>query len=735
MFVSIYLSFAFSQITEAEIFGGLFVLTVFSGLMLLPKLLKQGKLKEKVALSNASKAVIGLLASFLIGFLLVMRGIPVSYWRGWDPWINAPVAESIVVGGLDPFELGGKYAGVVSVGISGFYHFLAAFKVVTGFSFYSITRFGGPVLAGIVSMITYLVVCRFEGKGAGVLASFFFFLNPFVVTRFSMALRENFSYVFFLGVLFLLVVRRRANQGLGSRISFSLLLGLFLATTLCSHSLVPLIAYAMVCFDLVFFRFRDRRVFELILAIFFSLVLAVPYMPILVPTFAWVLRNQFLLSFEMVILLIVLTVGSLLVFVYFYKRLRGVNFSEGRLRRGVLVLSVILLLGAFYSILFPKTFTVLGSYNPPITLDMFALSSLLLACLGFLTVFRSSVPISIISLSLLLILIPNLTNVNVAFPLFRLVIYISWILSYGAAKLLRFIYGIHGKVRLEFSKSFRFFRKMFEIGNWNASAVVCVMILTLISPIMLQDIQTTGQRYSNYVEEDVESALNFISILEDDAVVVPQERTQGLLLYTGINISRMINNKTVLQELYSANSLQSFSRIILSNYPRTEKVYVFILQRFIGLENAPYPSEQFLKGVGERHQLGSVVYYTVPISYSEKELLESSIQVQFPAGPQWVYINITGTDLSNGGILALRIIDNNNASKKFFAKIQDIHGNSTEQILFTLQPGDNFYYIRLTEIEEVVDLSNPATLVLCFSWYVWEPSIDLTIVNMTLIML
>jgi len=119
----------------------------------------------------------------------------------------------------------------------------------------------------------------------------------------------------------------------------------------------------------------------------------------------------------------------------------------------------------------------------------------------------------------------------------------------------------------------------------------------------------------------------------------------------------------------------------------------------------------------------------------EKELLEAPIQVQLPAGPQWVHINITGTNLSTAQILALRIINNNNASKTFFAKIQDTHGNATEQILFTLQPGDKSYYIHLTELKEAIDLSNPAKLTLCFSWYGWEPNIDLTITNMTLITL
>lgn len=648
MFVSVYLSFSFLQISEAEMVGGLFVVTVLSGLLLLPQLLKPDKLREKVTLSRASKAVIGLLASFFVGFLLTMMVIPESFWRGWDPWLNTPVAGTILEEGLNPFELKDRYIGVANVGISGFYYFIAAIQGFTGISFYLISRFGGPVLAGMASMITYLVVRRLEGVRPGLLASFLLFLNPFFVTRFSMALRENLGFIFFLGILFLLIVRGWGfHRDWASRLCFSFILGLFLAVSLSSHSLVPIIVYGVVVLEMVFLYFKTERVHvELVLALFLSFLLSAPYLLLSMVTYVWTIRNLSSLSPESFFFVFTVATALGAFILFFYSRRKMFRLPEKLARKVLFIMSAASFLGAVYSIVFPKNFPILGSYNPPITLDMFALSSLLLACLGFMTVFRSSVPIGIISLSLLLILIPNLTNVNIAFPLFRLVIYISWVVSYGAAKLLGFIYDIDGKVRPKFLKSFRFFRKTFEIGNSRSSIMVCIMLLTLGSLIMLQDFQATWKGYSNYIEEDIESALNFTSILEDDDVVVPQERTHELLLYVGIDMSKMISNKTILQELYSANTLQSFSRIIQSSYPRASKVYVFILRRFIELEHLSYPSEQFLKSVGVRHQLGSVVYYTVSLSYSEKELLESSIQVQLPAGPQWVRINITGTDLS-----------------------------------------------------------------------------------------
>lgn len=735
MFVSVYLSFSFLQITEVEMGGGVFLVTVLSGLLLLPQLQKPDKLRGEKSLSSSLKAVGGLLVSFLIGFILIMRVIPESYWLGWDPWLNTPVAGTILEEGLNPFELSSRYAGVANVGISGFYYFLAAIQAFTRIDLYSISRFGGPVLAGMASMITYLVVRRLEGVGAGLSASFFLFLNPFFVKRFSMALRENLGFVFFLGILFLSITRGESfDRNWPPRLCFSFVLSLFLAVSLSVHSLVPIIAYGVVVLEIVFCFLKTGHVpVELILALFLSFLLAAPYLLPSMLTYIWTIRNWFSLSLESFFFI---STGAIALIIFlFYSGMRTFK-SAGRYWRKVLILMTILLfVGAVYSIVFPKNFPILGSYNPHITLGMFAISSLLLACLGSLTVLKSSVPIGITSLSLLLILIPNLTNVNVAFPLFRLAIYISWLLAYGAAKFFKFVYDRHRSFELKFPIHFSFWKRKIEISNLQASLLVCVTLLTLLSPVIIMDLQAVSRSWTYHNQEDVNSALSFLNLLEENDIVVPQGWTQDLLIYAGIDLSTMISNGTMLQGLYSASTLENFSQIILSRYPNASRAQVFTIERRAGNENYPTPSPELLELWGEKHQLGSTVYYTVPLSYTEKELLESSIHVQLPAGSQWVYINITGTDLSNGGILALRIINNNNASKTFFAKIQDIHGNSTEQILFTLQPGDKKYYIRLTEIEEVVDLRNPATLTLCFSWYGWEPSIDLIISNMTLMIL
>jgi len=733
MLVCVYLSFPFLQITESEMFGGLLAVTVLSGLVLLPQLLRLPDVRGRVTLVNTSKAVAGLLISFLIGFLLTLRAIPEEYWRGWDPWINAPVTKTILEGGLNPFELVDRYQGVLNVGISGFFYFFASIQVFTKISLYSINRFGGPALAGMASIITYLVVRRLEGRGAGFLAPFFLFLNPFFVRRFSMAIRENFGYVFFLEILLLLITRKQVfEREQNSRLWFSFALSLFLATSLSVHSLVSIIVYGIIVLEIILSIFRPGRTsIELILALFLSFLLAAPYLLSNFGIFAWTISKWTLPAIEVPILIFILAASILVGFLFFYSPKKVLKFLQKHIRKVGLAIGVGLFIGAFYSVLFPRSFPGLG-WESFIRLDMFATSTLPLAFLGFLTAIWTPVPTTILSLSLVLVFIPNLTNMNVAFPLFRLVIYMSWVLSYGSAKLLKFLYDLHREVKLKFPMSPRLLRKTFEIRNLRVSAIVCVMVLALLSPLMLVDFQACGKAYSYFRKEDVDSTLDFLSLLNDSDLVVPQGGTHDLLLYAGIDPSMLILG-TVLKELYSVDPLQNFSQTILSRYPNASRAQVFVLERWINRgETYPIPSLQLLEGVGEKHQLGSIIFYTIPLSYSERELLKSPIVVQLPAGRQWVEIDLTEIDLPNRAILTLRII-NRGESKQFIAEIDDIQGNSTEEIVFTLQPGDHMYYIFLSSLAKEVDLSNAATLGLCFSWFRRYPDIDLAVVNMTLV--
>lgn len=611
-FVSIYLSFI-TQITETTFIVSLLIVTFVSGLICSPRLFNTNKLRKKVTISNTLKLGMGLLISFFIGFLLVTRVIPTNYWTGWDPWVNTPVAQVILHEGLNPLELSTRYQ--VSIDISGFYYFLTSVRVFTGIDLYTINRFGGPILAGIASVITYLIVKRLESKGAGLLSSFFLPLNLFFIKRFSMTIRENFAYIFFLAILFLLVVRKQKyRRDWASRLGYLFLIGLLLGTLFISHLLTLIITYSIIFLELVFFLLKDKKAYtaELILAFILSLLFVTPYIQILIPAFSWIIRNQILTKFDLRIFIILSF--SIIVTLISYKKLKRKNFSKKRIRIGFLIVGIVFLIGTFNSILFPKTFSVLGSYNPTIRLDMFATSILLLAVLGVISTFWSSVQIDVLFLSLVIVLFMNFPNVNVAFPVFRLVIYISWLVSYLAAKSLNFIYDLF-YFKFELSTCLLFLNRLFK--NKKMILLIPGIFLLILSPIIVTDFAAAEKRYSYHIQEDVDSTLDFITLLKKNDVVVPQSWTQNILRYVNIDIDKVIHDET----LFSSNTIENFSQIILSKHSNATRIFIFMIQRWIGNENYPVPSLELLGKHGEKYRLGSIAYYVIYLGARKYSIL------------------------------------------------------------------------------------------------------------------
>ncbi|MCK4953237.1 hypothetical protein KAS14_05590 [Candidatus Bathyarchaeota archaeon] len=611
MFVSIYLSFL-TQITESKIIASLFIVTLVSSLICLPRLLKADMLRKKVTLLNASKFTLGLLVSFLIGFLLVIRIIPTSYWSGWDTWLNTPIVRVILQEGLNPWELVDRFQD--NIGISGFYYFLTSLRASTGVELYTITRFSGPFLCGMMSVLSYLIVRRLEGARVGLLTSFFISINPFFIKRFSMTIRENFAYIFFLAILFLLVVGKQKRQkDWTTRLCYTLPIGLFLATTLVAHSLTPIIIYSVFFLQLVFFLFKDKNAYtiELTLALLLSLLLAIPYLKLLIQTFSWVISNQIIMKREIFILFTIIISFILVVFRIFYKNarmhsLKKLNFSKKQVRISVFFLFIVLLLGAFNSVLFPKTFPVLGSYNPPITLNMFSTFVLFLAVLSFIKTIR--LHNIVLSIAFIILLLMNLPNVNMAIPLFRLVIYISWLLAFVAAKGLKFIYDLF-YFKLKISTNLSFLGRLFTTKK-ATPLTLGVILLILLSPIIAADILAVSKMYSNYTPEDIDSTLDFLNLLKENDVVVPQDWTQKILHYANMDMDKVISDK----ELYSTNTLEKFSQIILTKYPNASRAFVFMIQKWVGRENFPVPSLELLEKWGEKYQLGSIAYYIIHLS-------------------------------------------------------------------------------------------------------------------------
>jgi len=609
--LSVYLTFVLSNITESLICVGLLIVTMSLCMISVPRLLELHRQRGEFNYLSISKAIIGLVFSFLIGFILVRRFITTTYWRGWDPWGNAPTARVIIERGLTPLELKKWHYGYANIGISGFFYFLASINVFTGSSFYQITRFGGPVLAGFASMITYLIVKKLEGFGAGILASFFLFLNSFFVNRFSMTLRENFSYIFFLMILFLLIVKNKYHGNKRLSIFYPLSISFLYVTILISHLLTSIIISSILLIEIMFSIFKDKKnmILELVQSLSISILLAFPYLGIIASSLDWVKQELILSEIRIIILIMFLIPIIIIILIISYKKLRKLYFNNYYKKLMFIIISIILIVGALNTILYPKTFKIFEPYNPPITINMFAISILPLALIGFISSIWFSIPKVILSFSYILVLILNLINLDIAFPLFRLVIYVSWILSYSSVMFLKFIYEFNVRTNIKLIINLERFKKKNIIIKLKSSIIIVIAILIILSPMIISDFNASKPEYlvPNFTQDDVDSAIEFLSLLKENDVVIPQERTLRLLRYVGIDLSIVINDK----ELHLTNDPQRFYQIIISRHSNASRVLVFTIQRCLGNELFPTPSLEMLELLGVKNQIGSIIFYTI----------------------------------------------------------------------------------------------------------------------------
>jgi hypothetical protein len=183
-------------------------------------------------------------------------------------------------------------------------------------------------------------------------------------------------------------------------------------------------------------------------------------------------------------------------------------------------------------------------------------------------------------------------------------------LSYQATRGLKYIYSIHPNYKYIISIYYKNINQRIIIKR---SLLIIIVILSIMSPMIIMDLQQPKRGSQNYIKKDIQSTTKFISFLETDDIVLWQAWTNNLLLYAGINPSQMVSDKTLLQELYLISSIEDFSRLIHDEYPNASRVQVFLLKRFMGLSNCPYPSQEFLQDVGEKHELDGVIYYTIPL--------------------------------------------------------------------------------------------------------------------------
>jgi hypothetical protein len=549
--------------------------------------------------------IIVIFISFLIGFAFIVQVIPDYYWKGYDPWLNTPIVQQILQKGINPFEIPEQYGETVA--LSGFYYFLAGGSSYSGINLYYLNRYGGALSAGLVCMLLYVLISKYEGKKFGLIACIFLSLNPFFVERFSMALRENFAFIFLLIEIFLVVIRdENTNIHLNFNYTYVLLSGVFLSITLSAHSLTPIFSYGFViiqmCRQYITKKFTAFK--ENLFAIILSVILSFTHLTSALSYFIDRVSTHWLLPFRdyLVIGLVITT----LIVVYLLKKnpkiriLTSLQLSK-QLKN---VLLGVLLLGALIAIIFQKRFEFLGVWQPPIELTDFSISVMPLAFIGFsIAILSQSLPNFIDNFAFLLLSLLNLTNLNIAFPQFRLLIYASVLLPYGA------IIGTKAFCRSNSQL------KTFKVKQ-NA-VILCLLFVMLLFPFVILDITDQQQAKSYFNDHDIESAVTFTSLVTDSDIVIPQALTSYLLRHVNLDTDRIfhiVSNFTVDQTVYSITDYDEFVSYIKLYYPDIDRAMVFIISRYLSDSTYYTPSIDMLERNAEKQHIGTVLVYYIHLA-------------------------------------------------------------------------------------------------------------------------
>lgn len=603
-FLPIYFSFILNQIGKLSILIGNLLLIIICCIVYKKNYDPQSSNKNIISFKNLIE-ITSLILCFVIGVLLVSKILPQTYWPGWDPWVNAPVVRVIANEGLNPTELSVKFIGE-GLGTSGFYYMLTSLFVVTEISIYNITRYSGIIFAGLLCGLTFIILKRLFNNLLGIIGTCMLFLNPFLATRFSMSLRENFTFLFILFIILLIILKEKINLKSNKLIIFfiSLSLSIILNTQLLSFLIISLVIIFKMIYSIIKYNYDDLKFY--IYCILMCGVFDLPYILNIYLSFKWVIINQIQYNNIYTLPLIIILIPIIILFIKFkiYKKIILILSNK---YTKVIILSM-LIISSIYSLLYQKDFELLGTYNPPIVMNNFSMLSIILSIVSliFLLKYYNNEIMNMFIISNIILL--NIPNLNIPFPLFRLIIYLSWIMSYSSIITLKNISLIIGNKIKKINLKINLYKKNIIVRNF-PSYLIITLILIGFMPIIYNDINNLKPKYSNFNDKHILSAIEFLKDIKENDVVIPQRWTQNLLNYVGIDKDQLLINDS----LYETSDPIIFSQIILQNKPNTTRALIFIIESWVDNPNAPYPSLDILKTYGVKIKIDKIIYYILKV--------------------------------------------------------------------------------------------------------------------------
>ena len=277
--IATYLSFTPFHISKLSGIIAIFIFCLIMSALTNRKCLNENKIlfdeikKEKITL-------IILILILVIPLISRIENIAAhKYFLGYDPFTTKPCVNAILTKKLNPIQFATDSVNFFGQFQTGFYYFICILKKISGINEYLLTRYGGPILLGLAGVLLFLILANiFNSKIAGSISALIFIGSPFVVDRFSMLVRENFAFIFFLNFIFFFCLDQIKPQK-------NIVLSLILAGVIASHILVSIFLLGTIVFSwsykVISSMSYKKNMFthfkELSLLIFISFLISFPF--------------------------------------------------------------------------------------------------------------------------------------------------------------------------------------------------------------------------------------------------------------------------------------------------------------------------------------------------------------------------------------------------------------------------------------------------------------------------
>ncbi|MBN2336463.1 hypothetical protein JXL21_12975 [Candidatus Bathyarchaeota archaeon] len=524
-----------------------------------------------------------LLVSFLFGLAIVSRSLPFEFWRGADPWEAATVSRAIAELSLSPSQAVEYFYSYVHLDNSGFYYLISSVSVVTGLSVDSVLRFGGPVLAGAASTLTYLVAKRVYSPLSGLVASFLLFTNYYIYFRFSSPLRENLGVLYLLAIILLFESVRDSSRTLkpGTVASFALLFGGCLVT----HILTPFMVVGVVSVHVLrFLASHDNKTIRNVgLGLAAAVLIPWMYLGYLLYPLKFFLKTNTAVGVSALVIL-----AALAVTLYILRRSGFEVSSIGRNnpKKAVLSVELVFYLVFLVSLLFPP-FLGEGFEFECLSFDLFSDVVLIAAFVGLL-VFRRASRLSFVGLGSLLAVFMALSYFGVEVPLNRFSVYIAFILCVKASSVFA---GMNPGAGFGSGLSVQGLRDVVVRNR------VYLVLLLLVVSMSLTEVQGLPRFYTTFTERDIEATKGFVETLSAEDLVIADEVSEHLLYYVDTpreNLVTLMDDNLWLNSFLNSSTPYELSEQVATQYPEKTRLRLFMKNDYYWNWNfLPFPQELY----------------------------------------------------------------------------------------------------------------------------------------------